>query len=102
MKDGRSARGGGGAGRVRGGAAVWGAGALPSVARVLARRKASPLPLLRAPPPGREASRARWAASDSTLRTASSRDSRSRVISDSESGGCTLRSCAISAVRARS
>jgi hypothetical protein len=33
------------------------------------------------PPPGREASRARWAASDSTLRTASSSDSRSRVIS---------------------
>ena len=36
-----------------------------------------------APPLGREASRARWAASDSTLRTASSSDSRSRVISDS-------------------
>src|SRR6476660_5899547 len=50
----------------------------------------------------REASRARWAASDSTLRTASSSDSRSRVISDSDSGGCTLRNCAISAVRARS
>ena len=53
------------------------------------------------PPPGREASRARCAASDSTLRTASSSDSRSRVISDSESGGCTPRSCWINAVRAR-
>ena len=50
----------------------------------------------------REASRARCAASDSTLRTASSSDSRSRVISDSLKGGCTLRSCAISAARARS
>jgi hypothetical protein len=50
----------------------------------------------------REASRARWAASDSTLRTASSSDSRSRVISDSLSGGSTLRSCAINAARARS
>jgi hypothetical protein len=46
--------------------------------------------------------RARRAASDSTLRTASSSDSRSRVISDSLKGGCTLRSCAISAARARS
>ena len=55
-----------------------------------------------ASPPGRVASRARWAASDSTLRTASSSDSRSRVISDSLKGGCTLRSCAISAARARS
>lgn len=64
--------------------------------RVLARNE-SPA---RAPP--REASRARWAASDSTLRTASSSDSRSRVISDSLRGGCTLRSCAISAARARS
>jgi len=52
--------------------------------------------------PAREASRARWAASDSTLRTASSSDSRSRVISDSLSGGSTLRNCAISAARARS
>ena len=92
------------AGRARGGAAGGGdAVELLSAARALARRNASPLPLpLRAPPPGREASRARWAASDSTLRTASSSDSRSRVISDSESGGCTLRSCAIRAVRARS
>lgn len=46
--------------------------------------------------------RARWAASDSTLRTASSSAKRSRVISLSVRGGCTLRSCAISAVRARS
>jgi len=36
------------------------------------------------------------------LRTASSSDSRSRVISDSLKGGCTLRNCAISAARARS
>jgi len=63
-----------------------------AVGRVVARN-ASPA---RAPP------RARWAASDSTLRTASSSDSRSRVISDSLKGGCTLRSCAISAARARS
>jgi len=65
--------------------------------RVVARN-ASPA----RPPPGREASRARWAASDSTLRTASSSDSRSRVISDSLKGGCTLRNCPISAARARS
>jgi len=67
-------------------------------------RKESPA---REPPgreasPEREASRARWAASDSTLRTASSSDNRSRVISDSLKGGSTLRSCAISAARARS
>src|SRR5439155_26785560 len=66
----------------------------------LARRKVSPPE--REGPPGREASRARWAASDSTLRTASSSDSRSRVISDSLKGGCTLRNCAINAARARS
>ena len=42
----------------------------------------------RAASPERVASRARWAASDSTLRTASSSDSRSRVISDSLKGGC--------------
>jgi hypothetical protein len=67
---------------------------------LLARRNASPAraaPLL-----AREASRARWAASDSTLRTASSSASRSRVISDSLKGGCTPRNCAISAARARS
>src|SRR5207248_2561707 len=61
-----------------------------------------PAAAVAARPPPERASRARWAASDSTLRTASSSDSRSRVISDSESGGCTLRSWAISAARARS
>jgi hypothetical protein len=85
----RPSRAGGGVGvRGRGGAVP---GVVAASGRAaLARRKASPP---RVPPPAREASRARWAASDSTLRTASSSDNRSRVISDSESGGCTLRSC---------
>jgi hypothetical protein len=87
-----------------------GAGSVGRAAGRVLARSASPA---RAPPvreasaerdasAEREASRARWAASDSTLRTASSSDSRSRVISDSLKGGCTLRSCAISAARARS
>jgi hypothetical protein len=51
---------------------------------------------------GRTASRACRADSASTLRIASSSASRSRVISDSSSFGCTLRSCATRAWRARS
>jgi len=50
----------------------------------------------------RARSRAFCAASDSTLRTASSSARRSRVISDSVSGGSTLRNWAIKAERARS
>jgi hypothetical protein len=46
--------------------------------------------------------RALRAASASTLRIDSSSASRSRVISDSVSGGSSPRSCATSAVRARS
>ena len=42
------------------------------------------------------------AASASTLRIASSSDRRSRVMSDSDSGGSTARNCVTSAVRARS
>ena len=72
---GRRARGG------RGRAAAAGRRRRAPAGRGLARRKESRA-LAPAPPP-REASRARWAASDSTLRTASSSDSRSRVISDS-------------------
>ena len=88
------ARGGGAAGRGRGGFAA--ARRIPAGARGAAEGVAA----ARSPgAAGREASRARWAASNSTLRTASSSDSRSRVISDSLSGGCTLRSCAISAER---
>ena len=102
------ARGGGAGGGADGrgravGAVGWpfdGADGSPGRAPV-ERRKASPREEAGAVPPAR-ASRARWAASDSTLRTASSSDSRSRVISDSESGGWTLRSWEISAARARS
>jgi len=102
--------GAGGRGRAGGGAGFCeveggGAGSPGRGGRVVARN-ASPArgrsPPERAASAERDASRARWAASDSTLRTASSSDSLSRVISDSLKGGCTLRSCAISAARARS
>ncbi len=100
--DGRSLRDGGAGGRGRGapGWAEEGCGGVPgdgvaedggaaspgfALGRVVARN-ASPArarsPAGRAASPDRDASRARWAASDSTLRTASSSDSRSRVISE--------------------
>ena len=67
-----------GAGWRRGLARRGGFGRPRALARRRHRRRGRAAP----PPLAREASRARWAASDSTLRTASSSDSRSRVISN--------------------